>query len=263
MFRMFIAPAVVVAVFALMGGQAHAAEDGRTHDGHAAHQKSDDVKRVGDPYPLKVDPVGDSLFDVDKTIVIVHDGRELRFASEENLKKFNADPEKYLAEVDQKIIAQQNPLYRLQTCVVSGEKLGEMGEPTDIVHGNRLVRFCCKGCVGMFKKDPAKHLAKIDAAVIEAQKADYPLDTCVVSGEKLGGEMGEPIDYVIGNRLVRFCCKGCVKMFEKNPAKHLAKLDAHGTHGDQHEEGGKHGDHHENHADHGEGKGHEHHGHDH
>lgn len=27
-------------------------------------------------------------------------------------------------------------------------------------------------------------------------------------------------------RLVRFCCGGCVKVFEKNPAKHLATVDA-------------------------------------
>lgn len=252
MFRMFIAPVVAVAVFALMGTPAQAADEAHGHKNHANHQaQSDDAKRVGDPYPLKVDPLGDSLVDVDKPIVIVHESRELRFASEENLKKFKADPDKYLAEVDKKIIAQQKPLYPLETCVVSGEKLGGMGDPIDIVYGNRLVRFCCKGCIGKFKKDPADYLAKIDAAVIEAQKVDYPMDTCVVSGEKLGGEMGQPIDYVIGNRLVRFCCKGCVKMFEKNPAKYLAKIDAH--HGDDADAG--------DHQDDGDGD--EHQGHNH
>lgn len=250
MFRMFIAPVVAVAVLALMGTPAQAADEAHGHKNHANHQaQSDDAKRVGDPYPLKADPLGDSLVDVDKPIVILHDGRELRFASEENLKKFKADAGKYLAEVDKKIIAQQTPLYPLKTCVVAGGELGGMGDPIDIVYGNRLVRFCCKGCTGKFKKEPAKYLAKIDAAVIEAQKADYPLDTCVVSGDKLGGEMGEPIDYVIGTRLVRFCCKGCVKMFEKNPAKYLAKIDAHKA---SDKDGG-----------HGDDNGHEHQGHNH
>ena len=58
----------------------------------------------------------------------------------------------------------------------------------------------------------------------------YPLQTCVVSGEPLGG-MGEP--YVLmfkqdgkPDREVRFCCEMCVARFNSNPAKYLAQLDA-------------------------------------
>ncbi|AKC83063.1 hypothetical protein IMCC26134_10255 [Verrucomicrobia bacterium IMCC26134] len=61
--------------------------------------------------------------------------------------------------------------YPLTTCVVSGEALegGNMGGPVDYIHKaegklGRLVRFCCSGCVKNFKKDPAKYLAKLDAA---------------------------------------------------------------------------------------------------
>jgi hypothetical protein len=59
----------------------------------------------------------------------------------------------------------------------------------------------------------------------------YPLTTCVVSGEPLeGGGMGDPVDYIHKepgkpDRLVRFCCKGCIAEFRKNPAKYLAKID--------------------------------------
>ena len=61
------------------------------------------------------------------------------------------------------------PAYPLTTCVVSGEPLGGMGEPFDYIHteegkADRLVKFCCKMCVRRFKKDPAKHLAQLDAA---------------------------------------------------------------------------------------------------
>lgn len=53
----------------------------------------------------------------------------------------------------------------------------------------------------------------------------YPLSTCLVSDEKLGG-MGKPamIDYK-GQQL-GFCCKSCIGDFEKDPAKYLAKLPA-------------------------------------
>lgn len=69
-----------------------------------------------------------------------------------------------------------------------------------------------------------------DAAQIEKAKAAYPLDTCVVSGDKLG-EMGPPFEYVHResgkpDRVVLFCCKDCVKDFKKNPAKYLKELDA-------------------------------------
>lgn len=233
----------------LHSAQALAIDSGHNHDDHAG-QKAKTVERIGDPYPLRVDPLGTSLMDVDRPIIIVHAGRELRFASEETLQEFKADPVRYLAQTDRRIIADQKPFYLLDTCVVSGESLGEMGEPVDFVYGNRLIRLCCKGCIDEFKKQPAQYLAKLDAAVIRTQKTDYPMATCVVSGEKLGGEMGEPIDYVIGNRLVRFCCEGCIKMFEKNPAKHLAAIDA----PVQHEDAGH---------DDGDAGGHDQHGHGH
>ncbi len=58
----------------------------------------------------------------------------------------------------------QKDTYPLTTCVVSGEKLGEMGEPYVLLHEGREVRFCCKGCKKDFLKEPAKYLKKIDDA---------------------------------------------------------------------------------------------------
>jgi len=58
-----------------------------------------------------------------------------------------------------------------------------------------------------------------------ASPKPYPLTTCIVSDEKLGG-MGKPamIDYK--GQQVAFCCKSCIGDFEKDPAKYLAKLPA-------------------------------------
>jgi len=55
------------------------------------------------------------------------------------------------------------------------------------------------------------------------QAKTYPLTTCLVSGDKLGG-MGETIDCLYEGKLVRFCCKGCIKSFNKNPDKYLKEL---------------------------------------
>ena len=51
-----------------------------------------------------------------------------------------------------------------------------------------------------------------------------------LTGEKLDGEMGAPVDYIYKeagkpDRLVRFCCKSCLAKFQKNPAKYIKLLD--------------------------------------
>lgn len=52
----------------------------------------------------------------------------------------------------------------------------------------------------------------------------YPLATCVVSGEKLG-TMGKPFVHHVEGREVQFCCKACLKDFNKDTKKFLKKLD--------------------------------------
>lgn len=60
--------------------------------------------------------------------------------------------------------------YALKTCVVSDEKLGEMGDPYVFKHEGREVKLCCEGCLKDFKKDPAKYLKKLDKAEKSAKK---------------------------------------------------------------------------------------------
>lgn len=61
--------------------------------------------------------------------------------------------------------------------------------------------------------------------------AAYPLANCVVSGDKLeDGDMGPPINHVFKqegkvDRLVRLCCKSCVKDFNEDPEKFLSMID--------------------------------------
>lgn len=60
--------------------------------------------------------------------------------------------------------------YPLTTCVVSGEKLGEMGKPYTFKHEGREIQLCCKSCLKDFKKDPAKYVKKIEEAEAKAKK---------------------------------------------------------------------------------------------
>ncbi len=114
--------------------------------------------------------------------------------------------------------------YPIDVCIVSGMKLGSMGDPYVHDYEGRKVLFCCAGCIGKFEKDATEYLKKLDQAVIEKRRASYPLTTCVVSGEKLGGH-GPIYDLVYQNRLVRLCCEGCVSDFEAEPDEFLKKID--------------------------------------
>ena len=51
--------------------------------------------------------------------------------------------------------------YPLSTCIISGEKLGEMGKPAVLVSDGQEVQFCCKSCIKDFNKDPKKFLKEI------------------------------------------------------------------------------------------------------
>jgi YHS domain-containing protein len=125
---------------------------------------------------------------------------------------------------EEKKIEKPKP-YPLSTCLVSGEKFGgAMGEPYVFAHQGREIKLCCQGCLKEFNKNTAKYLAKWDAAAKKVKP--YPLKTCVVSDQPLGGDMGEPYVFIHEGREIKLCCQGCLKEFNKAPAKYLKKLDA-------------------------------------
>jgi hypothetical protein len=108
--------------------------------------------------------------------------------------------------------------------VISGKKLPEKAH--EFVFGNRLVRVADEKEKAEFGKEPAKFLKVLDAAVVTAQGKDYVLKQCPVSDENYGGDMGDPVDVVVGGRLVRVCCKDCIAEVEKTPAKFVEMVDA-------------------------------------
>jgi YHS domain-containing protein len=61
--------------------------------------------------------------------------------------------------------------YTLKNCIVSGDKLGEMGDPIVYKYKDREIKFCCKGCIKDFNKEPAKYIKKIEEAEAKAKKA--------------------------------------------------------------------------------------------
>lgn len=66
-------------------------------------------------------------------------------------------------------------------------------------------------------------IAAISISALGADPKPYPLDTCIVSGDKLG-EMGKPVVLVKNGQEVKLCCKSCIKDFNKEPEKYLKEI---------------------------------------
>ncbi len=196
-------------------------DDGHHHSTPPAEAADE---RIGDPYPLDTCPItGKELGSMGDPVVKLYDGREIRFCCAGCPAKFEADLEANLAEIDEAIREDQRPLYPVETSIVSDKALPE--EPYEFVYGNRLIRLASEDERATFLAHAEEYLEKLNEAVIKAQGAHYPVATCPVSGDEFGGDMGEPVDLVIGGRLIRMCCKGCRRDVEENPAKFIKMVD--------------------------------------
>ncbi len=59
----------------------------------------------------------------------------------------------------------------------------------------------------------------------KAEKAiPYPLDFCLISGEKFAGSGMTPHAFVYNGQTIQLCCKSCLKDFNKDPKKQLVRL---------------------------------------
>ncbi|MCA8959377.1 MAG: hypothetical protein KDC38_02640 [Planctomycetes bacterium] len=116
--------------------------------------------------------------------------------------------------------------YNLNRCLVSDEEIGDMGKPVILQVEGREIRFCCKGCVPTFEKDPAKVWRKIDDLMFNDQLRYYPLKTCVVTGDPLESK-GKDVarNVIVGNRLFRVASEDAEKKLRSDPAKYVRKLD--------------------------------------
>jgi hypothetical protein len=68
---------------------------------------------------------------------------------------------------------------------------------------------------------PAKSPVR-PAAAVDPNAKPYPLDVCVVSGQKLGS-MGEPMKFAYKGQEIKLCCQGCFRT-TGHPERFSAKV---------------------------------------
>jgi hypothetical protein len=176
-------------------------------------------------YPLTTCIVSKHELKTGEAVDHVVNGRLVRLCCSDCVASITKDPAAAIKKIDEAVVAAQKPTYPLKVCAVTGETLGDGA--VDHVYGTRLVRLANADAVAAFDKDPKSAMIKVDRAWIEAQRKTYRLKTCVISDEPIGGDPSmEPYDYLYGTKLVRLCCKSCVRSFEKDPAANLKKIAA-------------------------------------
>jgi YHS domain-containing protein len=83
--------------------------------------------------------------------------------------------------------------------------------------------MCGQAAAAAAAAQPAPAAAKLEMRSIAAS-ADYPLGTCLVTGEELSAS--HRVAYSYGGTEVQFCCPHCAETFVAHPAEYLAKLKA-------------------------------------
>lgn len=99
-----------------------------------------------------------------------------------------------------------------------------MGEPINlaisVATDDGPVFFCCKGCIAKFEKNPEKYAAEFaEQRKALAHRAKVQV-TCPVTEEPVDKKFFVESD----GKKVYVCCKGCVRKYERDPAKYASAL---------------------------------------
>jgi hypothetical protein len=93
---------------------------------------------------------------------------------------------------------------------------------------NRISRRVAGGLVlaAVFAAVPAIiHADGTNSVAASTKPVPYPLKTCIISGEKFGGDMGDPVVFVYtnngANQEIKFCCPMCKPKFLADPDKYM------------------------------------------
>jgi len=115
-------------------------------------------------------------------------------------------------------------------------KAGAQFEQTKINIMKLFNRFCRPAICGLVLAAliavPSSLRADGTNSVAAAKPVPYPLTTCIISGDKLGGDMGAPIVFIYQdaakgiNQEIKFCCPMCKPQFLKDPDKYMKIIQA-------------------------------------
>ncbi len=198
------------------------------------------VEKSAEPCWLDKYIVSDEKLGVEgKTVIIVHEGQEIKLCREACCKEFYANPSRFQAKLPKAEAPKAEPKkagmeHKMMCAYCAGCAKTADGKAARHDHGSAAKQDD--------KEKPKDHSTEAKetkphdhdhaaAKHAEEKKADapfkphpYPLMTCIVSDNDLDS-MGEQASFVYQGQTIKVCCMPCLAKFEKNPAKYLKKLE--------------------------------------
>ncbi len=115
----------------------------------------------------KVCPVtGAALGSMGNPIKVLIDGQPLFLCCKGCVAKVKKDPAAFLPKKSPQVTrvalaaADKEAIARQSVCPVTGEPLGNMGEPIKVLIDGKPLFLCCPGCLGKVQSDPLAYLQK-------------------------------------------------------------------------------------------------------
>ncbi len=106
------------------------------------------------------------------------------------------------------------PLKPQTTCPVLGNPIDKSAFT---IYDGQKIYFCCPGCAAPFLKDAEKYMAKFAEQGVTVESVQT---ICPIMDNPINKDIH--VDYL--GRRVYFCCPGCVKTFNADPAKYALLL---------------------------------------
>lgn len=148
-----------------------------------------------------------------ETSFVEENGKKIYFCCKGCPKAYAKEPEKFANKAYLQLLETEQIVQ--VGCPVSGHAV----DPETMVEvGNAKVGFCCEKCQAKFNE--AGDDEKLALLFADFEKGFTLQNLCPVSGKPINPEASVEHD----GKKVYFCCEGCPKAFEADPAKYTAKL---------------------------------------
>ncbi len=177
--------------------------------GHGDHDHGAHAEKAALPNcPIMGEPIN-------LAISVPTDDGSVYFCCKGCIPKFQKNPGKYATQVAAQRKALAHRAKVQVTCPVTGEPVDKKFFADS---NGQKVYVCCKGCVGKYKRDPAKYAAGLANSYTYQTK-------CPV----MGGDI-DPTSFtkLSTGETIYYCCPGCDKSLRGNPAKYNKKLVSQG-----------------------------------
>lgn len=249
--RYMVYPAILVLMF--LSASVKAAASGHCggkdmyHSGHGSHGDAKDSEHSNHAKQIQskeqtICPVkGDNI---NRDLYRDCNGKRIYFCCEDCTKVFEKDPVKYTDRlIAMGVEAEKSPESPIAAEKKAEKKKGKQQDICPVMWGNpvnkniyvdyngKRVYFCCNMCPASFKKDPDRYIKKLEKEGITLEnvpivkKEGKKQTICpVIWGNPINKNIY--VDYK-GKRIY-MCCKGCPKIFNKDPEKYIKKLEAEG-----------------------------------